>query len=381
MGVDWVDGCGHYNAASMPLKWTFVATPFLLPNGGPRGGQCIQFHSPCMITRGHINSWFFGWRYQTTASQQNTGGTIYNFQHAGVNLGGLRVEADNTLTIFAGNNNVIGSGGGGGNTQNTGNPNLFGSTPFKLQANVWYWFEMFVSLSGGGTADISAEITFRVNTQQLLTGSGDTGIPCNQTLLQTNTANLHVFQGSAGNFPSNGADFVYVRNDGIGLINTYPGDTKVGPYVLPNADQTIQWNATGTPQYQQINEVPPTEDVTYIYQQPSGITTSQPLGVPGQKDSFLFQPLSAFTGSILAVQILAFNRKDNEGTRTFTFTVSDAIPPTPDTPPTFYPSDSYIYSSMCWDHDPDQTAGGGSTFGAWTIPGFNSKKFGVEITA
>jgi hypothetical protein len=374
LAVDWVDGCAHYGQNQEALKWTFVATPFILPTGNPRGGPCLQFRSPCMITRKHEQSFIWGWRYQTTVSQQNTGGTIYSFNHAGTTLGGLRVEADNTLTIFGGNGNVIGAAGGGSNTQNTGNPTLLmpGQVPFVMQAFTWYWFEMMVSLSGSGSADVQVTITFRVNTQQLLTGTVDSGIPTDNLLLQSPTANLHIFQGSAGDFSSNGCDFVYIRNDSTGLINTYPGDTQVGPYVLPNSDQTIQWNATGTPQYAQINEVPPTEDITYIDQQPSGITDEDPLGTPNQIDSFLFQPLPATTGTILAVQILAFNRKDNEGTREFTFTVSDIVPTGNDEPPTFYPSDSYIYSSMCWDNDPDTQA-------AWTIPGFNAKKFGVKI--
>ena len=371
MAVDWVDGCAHYAVGQEALKWTFVAVPFIIPTGNPRGGPCLQFRSPCMITRKHQSNFIWGWRYQTTASQQNSGGTIYNFQHAGVNLGGLRIEADNTLTIFAGNNTVIGAAGGGANTQNTGNPTLF-PTPFVLQANVWYWFEMMVSLSGGGTGPIEVTINFRVNTNLLLNGTASSGVITNTTLLQSATANLHVFQGTAGNFSSNGCDFVFVRNDGTGLTNGYPGDAQVGPYVLPNSDQTIEWNATGTPQYAQINEVPPTEDITYIYQLPSGISTSNPLGVPGQIDSFLFQPLSPFTGTILAVQILAFNRKDDEGTRSFTFTVSDTVPVGDNAPPTFFPSDSYIYSSKCWDNDPDN-------LGQWTVTGFNAKKFGVEI--
>ena len=288
--------------------------------------------------------------------------------------GGLRQEADGTFTIFSSNNGVpIVSGG---QVQNTGNP-LVVSPPFASNAFVWYFFEIEGTISGSGSANAQIDIVFRINTKPMLSGSGDCGVAVNALLLKTATANNHTFQGNTGNFPSYGCDFMYNDVNRPGLYNTFVGDTAVNA-IYPDSDQTIQWNATGSPNYAQINEAPPDGDTSYIYMAPTGT----PPTVVGQIDDFLWQPIMPFTGQIIAVHLLAYARKDDEGTREFTFTVDGIVPPVPDTPPVFYPSDSYVYFDFSWDHDPSLTTGTGPyNYFAWTQGGFNATKFGVKLTA
>jgi hypothetical protein len=368
-----MDSCQHYANAQMGDKWTFVASPTLVGAASPRGTTVIKFQSPCSVTRSHQSSFIWGWRYQLQASIPNTGGTIYSCMHAGVELGGVRQEADGTLTIFSGSGTAISSGG---NVQNTGNPAVV-MPPFAMHAFVWYYFEIMCTLSGGGSSNVHIDIQFRVNTQPMLSGSGDCGVTGNSLLLQTNTANNHQFQGTTGNVPSYGCDFQFIINDGTGLYNAFVGDTAIN-CIFPDSDQTINWNSTGSPSYQQINDNPPDGDATYIYMAPTGT----PPTVVGQIDNFLWQPIAPFTGQIIAVHLLAYARKDDEGTREFQFTVGAGVPPTPDTPPVFYPSDSYVYFDFTWDHDPALTAGSGPyTYGAWTQAGFNATKFGVKLVA
>ena len=351
-----MDSCAHYGVAQENLKWTFVATPQIVSNGGPRGGQCLSFKSPVALTRSHQSHFIWGWRYQTTASQQNSQGRIYSFSHAGeTELGGLRVESDGTLSIYAGNNSFL--------IQNTGSKNSPGNptglTTFKLIVGTWYWFEMEVILMGSGSSPCEVQINFRINEQLSLTGTASSGVAVNSLLLQSATADFHEFQGAAGDFPSNGCDFIFIRCDGTGLINAFPGDCAIDA-IYPDSDQTINWMTTGTPQYSQINEHPPNGDLTYIY-------TNNAIATP--IDSFLFQPVAPFNGTIIAVHLLAYARKDNGGGRTFSLTVSDKVQTGT---PTFYGTDSYIYFPWCYDADPD-------TSSAWTVTGFNAKKFGVQL--
>jgi hypothetical protein len=380
MAVDWMDSVAHYDVNTLPLKWTFSPSPSIVPTGGPRGNPCIQYLADVTIVRSHQSAWVWGWRYRAQVSQTSVNNFIYVGAHAGQALVAVRIEPDATVSV------VQWDGGawaimkdGSGNICNTGNPALF-TTPIKINPLVWYWIECAIALSNAGNCFVTG-FGLRINTQLMFTAStnGDTGVPVTNLLLQTATVNSHTFGGSNGNFGSWGCDYIFIRNDGTGLYNSYPGDTAIEA-IFPDSDQTIQWNATGSPQYKQINETPPDDDSSYIYMAPTGT----PPTVVNQIDSFLFQPLAAFTGQIIAVHLLAFARKDDEGTREFTFVVDDqiwnAVPS--DTAPTFYPSDTYTYFDFTWDHDPSQTSGGGGgTYVAWTVADFNATKFGVKLIA
>ena len=200
-------------------------------------------------------------------------------------------------------------------------------------------------------------MTFRVNGVQIMTGSANTQSNLNQLLLQTPTANNHAFLAVGVNGPSLACDFLFIRCDGTGLVNKFAGDVEISA-VFPDADITTQWSSTGTPHYSQINEHIPDGDSSYISS-----------NTAGQVDAFNFQPLSPFTGTVIGIHYLAFARKDDEGSRTFTLLVSGVEPVGC---PAFSPSDDYIYFTFAMDADPDTGA-------AWTPTSFNSKVFGVKL--
>lgn len=351
MAVDWMDGVAHYGPIGTDLgrtllttKWTIniINSATLLANAGPRNNQVIVLGS-VGITRSHQQHFIWGFRYGNFSNRQVGAGSMLTCQHVGSLYCEVFVEADSTISIYAGNRNTLIANSGGL------------SVPFKMQPLTYYYFELEVICSGG--SQCSVQMNFKVNGVQIMGGSGNCGFSQSALLLNQPTCNFFIFTGVGG--PSYMCDVQFTRCDGTGLINTFSGDVEIGAD-FPDADVAEGWQTTGTPHYKQINESIPDFDTTYISANTIGVV-----------DSFNFQPISPFQGQILAVHYLAFARKDDEGTKEFTLLVSGNVPTGC---PTFSPSDEYIYFTFCMDADPD-------TGIAWTQAGFNAKVFGVKLIA
>ena len=148
-------------------------------------------------------------------------------------------------------------------------------------------------------------------------------------------------------------------NKGRGLYNTFVGDTAVNA-IYPDSDQTIQWNATGSPNYAQINEAPLRTATRAIFMHGAHWDAETAVG---QIDDFLWQPIMPFTRPDYRGPLAGIcPERRRRHARIHVHSRRNIVPPVPEhSAPVFYPSDSYVYFDFSWDHDPSLTTGTGPT--------------------
>jgi hypothetical protein len=136
-------------------------------------------------------------------------------------------------------------------------------------------------VDGGGTIDTNATASNYANGVQLgaISGSGN---------------------GLAWTY-----DDLYINDDTGSYNNTYAGDIRVDAEFPTGAGSSTQWTPSAGSNYQCVDETPPNSDTDYV----SDATV-------GHKDLYAMGDVSVVGGSILAVQLLSFARKDDAGVRT-----------------------------------------------------------------
>lgn len=346
MAMRYMDSCDHYDeSAYIGLKWTGnVLGGESVPNG--RNGRGIAPGAGVIKTLDYQASWVIGFAY----NPENTGkwlhSIIYYLSATNVNtMLTLVVEDDGTLSLYGGNNlNLIGNTAGN----------------FSLHQNTWNYFEVKSELSG--TMPISVLGTLRVNGVTLIEGTAETGWNATDTLLGLGTANVHGFTGG-GTVDSVPIcdDFYIAAIDGTGSVNDFAGDLQLG-VLFPRADVTMDWTAVGgdtATGWDHVNEqfAEANDDTIYIEDNNAG-----------DKVNFEWQPVSPFTGAIIAVHYGVLNRKDQEGTRTFQQYAQGSYFNGPITSP----GDAYDYTFYAMDEDP-------ATSMPWTQDGFNAATFGIKL--
>lgn len=156
------------------------------------------------------------------------------------------------------------------------------------------------------------------------------------------------------------------RWDDISVLDT-TGTTLndfVGPFTciarLPEADDTANWTAsTGNDHYALVDEREPDDDTTYI-ESANSIDKFTSSNLPSTVDSVygvtlgVDYRLDTANGSVNMHQVL-----DSGGTEYTGDTINVS-------------SNTYAYEQTVWNTDPD-------TSNAWTVNGYNTTKFGVEI--
>lgn len=351
--IVYADGCDHYDQNStIDLKWTVNDGCVSTPNG--RNGRGITIGSGFIgKTLVYNASWAVGFAaiFQTT---QGWGGEaqLYSLYHAGdTRLAWISIEGDATITLHAGNTNIIANSGQGAN-------------PFSLHPQTWYYIEVMTVLTtivNGQTmlTDVAVTMTVNVNGVQVATGGPvDSLITVSSLLLNIAQANFHrIDAGGVVDGTTTVDDMYFCNINGQGSINGFAGDIKLGA-LYPMADVQHDWTSVpGLPAYQCVNQqYPDGGDTTYIasYQ-------------GGQQDIFDFQPISPFYGTIPFVHYGVFARKDNEGTRAFQLTCNGK-----NVGPVIFPGDTYVYYFYCMDENPQ-------TNQPWGQEDFDGSTFGVNL--
>lgn len=349
----FLDSVNSYNTATVGglAKWTACSVGGIV--AWAPYGNAISLGEVLSRTIDYQDSWIVGWRIIFNEGVNWAVKGIYQGLSNGAVLITLVTQSDGTMALYAGNT-----------------LNLIGVSPSlsALHLNTEYYFEVKYSLSGG-TGPISVTASFRVNGVTLISsGTGATGVMGSSLTIQDSKSNQHAF------FPSNitgetlARDFYIADGQteaGTGCVTDFVGDLSIGSptCIYPDQDVTTQWSATGSPQFEQINEQYAEENVG------SSIFSN----TPGQIDNFNWQPVSPFVGAIIAVQYGVYMNKDGEGSRT----VQQTVGPTAGFEklgPDISPSDSFVYFLLCMDQDP-------GTNEQWTQAGFNSTQFGVNLVA
>jgi len=354
MSVDlFADSTMHYRYTGsglnyVGLKWTTAsgAETSVFPDGSSR--PCLRFTAnggQLNKTMTYQNSWWVGFRVYIQGDLGNFG-NVYNITHAGeATLGSVTIEHDQTLSIRAGSDS-------GTVLFNTGSL----SSPVTIQGNTMYYIEIGVVTSGGSVSTpIVIAMSLIVNGVQMGTGfySGNSPYNTSQTLNGTNMVNDHVFNAF-------GTDdgFSYFRDFYISDSTNAPyGDINLG-VIFPYSNVVTDFTGVGaSPNYNCVNDLYPDINDDTIYIEDNN---------PGDKESYLFGPLSGTT-PIPFVHYCVFHKKDAEGTRTFDLTING----TDESPAPISPGDDYRYNCQGFDEPP----GGG----AWTVTTFNATNFGVDI--
>lgn len=346
------DGFDHY--INIYSKWTGAFQCVISTTAARNGPQGLYITAGGGANKSlpYSSEIFYGAAYQPSGGLTAFGGTAYSFGAGAVGGGivtlfSVKVENDGSISLLAGS---------------TGTP--FANTallaqPFYLSTNTFFYIEASCALSGSDPISVSG--TLRVNGVTLMSGSGTLAVNVTSLMPQAAEGNVHNLGGIGGG--ATWVDDVYINNGtpvtNAPYANTFRGDIRVGPFIVPRSDQVIQLTPlTAGPSYSEVNETPPDGDGSYVYGFTSGLI-----------DTWFMTTVPSFSGEIQAVQICAYLRKDNEGTRTVSPVVGGSVPAGA---PTWSLSDSYLFYTWALDVDP-------TTGLAWTVAGVNGQTFGIQI--
>lgn len=343
----FIDSCDHYDQDDyIYVKWTNQAFAKSTPNGrNGRGINLTQGGGYVAKTLTHQSEWVVGWAINIQAGTGTGASSIYNLNSTNSGICGLTLFSDWTLGLYSGNN-------------------LIAASAFSLHPHTWYYIELKILLSFGGSggANVSTQMTCRVNGAIVANGGPtDSGVPISTLIIQSATANYHLF--SCPNILGNTLiDDIYIYPlDAGGYYTDFLGDLKI-LVVFPNGDVLTQWTpSVGTQHFPLVNS-------QFAENSPGFIFTN----TPSDADNFTWQPIPAFVGQIILVHYGALAKKDDEGTRQFQLTVGAGGGETSNTiSPLVNPGDTYVYYFFGMDVDP-------GTSSQWTQSGFNGTDFGIK---
>lgn len=262
-------------------------------------------------------------------------------------LASLLVKADGSILVF-GNNN-------------TGVP-IF-TTAVVITANTDAVVEFKATISGTTNMNVAAEV--RVNGVSV--GSGNANIGRNVNTLATGVANFNSVVLNSG-VATVGQAYIsdFCLNNGAGATNTGFLAGVIAPYfqvgfLLPMADgTTLAWTPkSGSVHYTEINEIPQDGGASYVFD-----------GTPGDVDTYHWQPIASFDGTICTVQLRFCAASDQEGLRTFQGNIGPGGGQ--QQTPEFGLCSGNFYRSASFDLDP-------TTGLPFTQAAFNGRQFGIGL--
>lgn len=360
MALRYIDSGGqHYitatSGANAPLllrKWT-IANCEVTNNGSGRRGM------PFIGAGGAMKTLTQGTRWIVGAAMQVSGGTQAGFhavQNGGAAVASLVINPDFTLSIS--NNSV----------------NIFTSTLSVTDASTWHYYEVDWQLSGGtGIGTIQGSLW--VDGDLWGTFSGTSPAAGTNYINGSFTANQVGFLSNCNVMDYYALDNNPTDINGLTTTNTARlGDVQVTAF-FPATDQTTNWGSfggDGTTAHSCVNDLvttgegtfsSPNDDTSYVF------TTNT-----GSSESFNYQSISTFTGTIFGAQYSVCAKKTAEGSREIALTVGTATVNTENFLGTAnYLSDYYVYYIAPLDVNPIGTGT------PWTIAGYDSQTFGVTL--
>lgn len=317
-------------------RYTFASGSGLILQAG-RNGTGLRVNSGGSFGKAlkHSATWTSGFAYKLSGIQSNN--AIYAIQNNDANLFVLTADTDGTLSMRSGTNFS----------------ETFATSTRSLLEEKWYYIEVTVSFSGSTPVTTTAEL--RINGQVQASGSRVTSFNANQLLSGDATANFHVFAGLNGAANGFTLDDLYIKNSA-----NYYGDIRIIA-IYPDGDgATLDWTPiSGTDHYLMVNSHP-VDLSKYLYTL-----------TPGDIDTWDWQNVPGFSGTIKAVNISMDARKDDEGTKSFEIVVGNTG--TEANSDEFFVSDlTPEYYEFSLEEDP-------ATSLPWTQAGFNAKQFGIKL--
>lgn len=233
-----------------------------------------------------------------------------------------------------------------------GDGTLLGESSLVLAFGNWYYVEAKITISNA-----AGVFVIRVNGQTVLNlAAVDTQVTANATADQyrlewsPNAADVAYF------------DDWYVCDDAGVVNNDFLGDVTIRALLPTGAGSNTTWTPSAGVNWQNVDEVPPTEDTDYN----SSATV-------GQIDTYAMADLpAALAGTIKGVVASLVARKDDAGARSIREKCKSGV--TTASGATQVVTTSYFTYREIRELDPNTAA-------AWTKAAVDAAEFGVEVMA
>lgn len=337
---------------SLRRRWNGTSvgnTAFCQTGVGPRGNNALVLPQGAAIVKtfSHQGKYVIGMNVSMSSPSGIGGNPLIIFANAGRSLATLQVNLDGSILVYA-----------------NGSPSTVVMTTGVVLASATYaYLEFSAVLSGTTNINVACEV--QVNGVSLGTGNVNTGISNTSLISETTTFNQVFLTSPAA---SNGQAYIadLYLNNGSGATNTgFDGIVEIDAYPLPDADDPsfLNWTPLGGTgaHFSEINENPM-----------DGLTSYVEAATVGAVDSYGWQDIPSFAGTVKAVQLTYCALTNAEGSRAFQGNVGAGG--TEAQTPTFGLSSNFIYHHAPFDVDP-------ATGVAWTRAGFNAKEFGLVLVA
>lgn len=329
--------------------------------GGLRGNPVLSvpFGGTIFKTVSHQPTYTAGFNVNMSTIGGTGNGDLFKFLNNGTIMCTLRVNLDGSIVVYAFNSQsswtIL-------TTSALLSPNINNYVELQATCTVYATnkLRMFAQVWVNGVSQGSNTIDTTVLVSSLVTQTGIFGsnpVPMSPAVFNR----IGFFSGVVTNGAAKFSDFYL--NNGLGSTNTGPfGVVEIDAYPLPDGDGGIlQWTPLGGTgaHFSEINVLPAPGDTAYVSS-----------STPGQKDSYTWQDIVSFTGTVKTVQISYSARSNDEGLRTFQSTIGNTG--TEEQGTEFGLPNSYIYFHQAFDLDP-------ATGFPWTRLGFNAKQFGIGL--
>ena len=281
------------------------------------------------------------------------GSSLIDFCNCQRTLASLGVNPDGSVILFG---------------NNTGSTVICQNATVNLvTAATDCYVELIVVATDTGT-DIN--VSGQIWIDNVMVASGNVNIGRNKNTLNSQAADFNSIFINSG-VSTNGQAYIWdlYLTDGSGTTNTGRLGSSIAPYgitsqpILPNADtSTVQWTPlSGSVHFSEINELPADGDTSY-----------NATNVTGKIDSYDWQPIPTFTGTVKSVQISYSCRSTAEGTMILKQNIGPAGVEQKGN--SFGLCSTFNYQNhQAFDLDP-------ATGLAWLQSNFNIKAFGIELT-
>lgn len=329
--------------------------------GGLRGNPVlyVPFGGTIYKTVSHQPTYTAGFNVNMASATGTGGGDLFQFLNNNTIMCTLKVNTDGSIVVYAFNSQsswtVL-------TTSALLAPNIDNYIEFQATCTVYATnkLRMFAEVWVNGVSQGSNTIDTTVLVTSLVTQTGIFGtnpIPMSPSVFNR----IGFLSGVVTNGQALFSDFYL--NNALGSTNTGTfGIVEVDAYPLPDGDGGIlDWTPLGGSgaHFSEINTLPAPGDTSYVSS-----------STPGQRDSYTWQDIVSFSGTVKTVQLSYSARSNDEGLRTFQNTIGNTG--TEEQGTEFGLPNDYIYFHQCFDTDP-------ATGLPWTVANFNAKQFGIGL--
>lgn len=353
MTMLFCDSFDHYATGQMAQKYNSVSValsqPSISSSNARNGSQCLQAGnaggSACWVTVAIANraTIFVGFAFQPVANQNTNSYCILALNDGATSQLLFYLNPNMTISCYR---------------QNTGN--LLGTSASAFKTGLYTYFEVKATIDPSAGV-VQVRFNGQTDAQLNLTGQNTrasansqvNGVLIGQVLGSANTANTLYF------------DDFYICDTNGSFNNNFLGDITVQA-VLPNANGTTNnWTKGGSTinanNYQQVNENPPDGDTTYVIDNNIG-----------DIDRYLYPAIVPTAGTVDAVVVWPYARKDDAGLRSIRAATKSGST-LGDNGSDLALNQQYAYFMGLFESDPNTSA-------AWTLANAEAAEFGVKLT-